>query len=792
MINIDTLSLNKNVSYNYNFPQNYQSIETKITNFFSPYTNIVQIPDKISINEHALKNVYPKINYQAINKKTLVLDIDETIVHSSMLPFPNGSHLEIEIKVSGKKYIAYVLKRPYLEQFLNEMSLLFEIIVFTASIAEYAEPLLQELDPNKIIKYKLNRKHCLFYQGNYIKDLKVIKRPIKDLIIIDNTPIAYALNQENGIPIISWYDNPNDIELLKLIPLLKYLAKVNDVRPIIKQVVNKKLNQLDFNIVDKIIKNKNENKTISINLNNEIINNNINTNIQNNLFSSVNTNNNINTVKYMSFLPYKNDYNNINQINNNTIYTKQEITINNINNNKTINSNMNNNKMNDKNIFISNNGNINSNNQIAKSINNSIYNMNNNFYDTIFKNNISHNMSDININKSVVNINNFNNNHNIINETKSNIINNVVSKNSTDIKGKSADVKNNFNKKNDTNLNINNNLDKKNIIKIDNTNKVNNNYINVNKENKNINLIKDQAVTNTIFINKNNNKTGRYVLNPNYEINSEFNVKSKNTKIITKKLISSNSTDNLNNSKPDFNFLKNNVSSINIINPNYNIKNKDNNVENTENFDSLLNNTSYKNKKDIINKNILNTEDKNIQLPFNKNKFKKAKVVKLNDDIVFNKLTLNNFGEKSNNTNEIKNSYSITEINPKIKKLESKNYLKINSYIPDSDYNTQINSKMTNFDNNKKNIKKVKKLKINDKTKKINENYENDDTNNFVKIKRIDVKKIQSSKSPKNKGVKVRKINDKENEKINKKNNISESPFNRDKYLRNNFKISQN
>ena len=70
-----------------------------------------------------------------------------------------------------------------------------------------------------------------------IKDLGVINRDIKDLIIIDNNAISYAMNKENGIPILSWYDDPNDNELIKLIPLMKYLASVNDVRPIINKIV---------------------------------------------------------------------------------------------------------------------------------------------------------------------------------------------------------------------------------------------------------------------------------------------------------------------------------------------------------------------------------------------------------------------------------------------------------------------------------------------------------------------------------------------------------------------------
>ena len=280
MANNDLLSLNKNLSYQYVIPNNYQVIEKNPINFFSPtnYSKLIKLPPNNTTNLNS--NIYPQNYYklQNINKKTLILDLDETLVHSSIIPFPNGSHIIITITVAGRKYDIYVLQRPFVDQFLQEMSSLYEIIIFTASMAEYAEPLLLQLDKKKIIKLILNRTHCIYYQGKYIKDLKIIKKDIKDLIIIDNNPVSYSLNKENGIPILSWFDNPNDGELMKLIPILKYLAKVNDVRPIINQIVNRNTEKLDFNIIERIL---NRGTIINNNLNiltNQNINNNTNIN----------------------------------------------------------------------------------------------------------------------------------------------------------------------------------------------------------------------------------------------------------------------------------------------------------------------------------------------------------------------------------------------------------------------------------------------------------------------------------------------------------------------------------
>ena len=71
-----------------------------------------------------------------------------------MEPFNNrNSDLTINIKGKGKKYIIYVLKRPFLEQFLLEISYLYEIIIFSESIPEYVEALIKKIDKYKVIKY---------------------------------------------------------------------------------------------------------------------------------------------------------------------------------------------------------------------------------------------------------------------------------------------------------------------------------------------------------------------------------------------------------------------------------------------------------------------------------------------------------------------------------------------------------------------------------------------------------------------------------------------------------------
>jgi RNA polymerase II subunit A small phosphatase-like protein len=71
------------------------------------------------------------------------------------------------------------------------MSKHFELVVFTASLSKYAEPLMKQLDPEELCYYKLFREHCTFYNNAFVKDLTRLGRNMKDVIIVDNSPVAY-------------------------------------------------------------------------------------------------------------------------------------------------------------------------------------------------------------------------------------------------------------------------------------------------------------------------------------------------------------------------------------------------------------------------------------------------------------------------------------------------------------------------------------------------------------------------------------------------------------------------
>ncbi|XP_075523230.1 uncharacterized protein LOC142555946 isoform X1 [Primulina tabacum] len=164
---------------------------------------------------------------------TLVLDLDETLVHST-LDYCEDADFTFPIFFNMKEYTVYVKKRPHLGVFLKRVAELFDIMVFTASQSIYAKQLLDILDPEgKLLSKRAYRESCIILEGNYVKDLTVLGVDLAKVAIIDNSPQVFKLQVNNGIPIRSWFDDPTDCALISLLPFLETLVDADDVRPII-------------------------------------------------------------------------------------------------------------------------------------------------------------------------------------------------------------------------------------------------------------------------------------------------------------------------------------------------------------------------------------------------------------------------------------------------------------------------------------------------------------------------------------------------------------------------------
>ncbi|KAF4027413.1 NLI interacting factor-like phosphatase domain-containing protein [Phytophthora infestans] len=175
------------------------------------------------------KSVLPPVSPDDAAKKCLVLDLDETLVHSSFRPTSNPD-LIIPVNIDGTIHQVYVCRRPGCEEILIEMAKFYEIVVYTASLSKYADPLLDKLDPEGVIRHRLYREHCVQYEGSYVKDLSLLDRDISQTIIIDNAPMSYIFHPRNAIGCSSFIDDPSDRELESISRFLTKIRDVEDVR----------------------------------------------------------------------------------------------------------------------------------------------------------------------------------------------------------------------------------------------------------------------------------------------------------------------------------------------------------------------------------------------------------------------------------------------------------------------------------------------------------------------------------------------------------------------------------
>lgn len=196
------------------------------------------LSSKITLSRHLAfpKTVFPQMLVNSDLRKTLILDLDETLVHSLSRGARMSNGHMIEIKLADQVATLYsVHKRPYCDHFLKQVSAWFNLVIFTASVKEYADPVIDWLESErKYFAKRYYRNHCTLREGQgYIKDLSSVDKNLSHMIIIDNSPISYAWHESNAITVEGWINDASDTDLLNLIPLLKSLRYTTDVRTIL-------------------------------------------------------------------------------------------------------------------------------------------------------------------------------------------------------------------------------------------------------------------------------------------------------------------------------------------------------------------------------------------------------------------------------------------------------------------------------------------------------------------------------------------------------------------------------
>ena len=193
------------------------SFYTKLKYYFNLYlSNFLLLLEKNKVKPPFL----PKLDTNKY-KYTLVLDLDETLVH----------YIEEENS-------AYVQVRPYADYFLKELSKYFEIVLFTAAEEDYTDIVLKELNKNNYISHVLCRKYTELNNNSYIKDLSKLGRDLSKVCIVDNNKDNFCLQPENGLFISSYYGEQNDNELYLLCGDLMKIIEIqpDDIRTVIKEI----------------------------------------------------------------------------------------------------------------------------------------------------------------------------------------------------------------------------------------------------------------------------------------------------------------------------------------------------------------------------------------------------------------------------------------------------------------------------------------------------------------------------------------------------------------------------
>ena len=159
-----------------------------------------------------------------VQKHTLVLDIDHTLVFSELAQGTEDDPDSVACVVNI---------RPHALELISRMSTSYEIVLFTAGSKQYAELIRERLDPEKkYIKMVLGQESCILTpHGHFVKDLRIfVDRELSNILIVDDHILSFAFQLENGIPVAPYNGEDRDDELNFLMTYLDDLSGSEDIR----------------------------------------------------------------------------------------------------------------------------------------------------------------------------------------------------------------------------------------------------------------------------------------------------------------------------------------------------------------------------------------------------------------------------------------------------------------------------------------------------------------------------------------------------------------------------------
>ncbi|KAL8671012.1 MAG: hypothetical protein Q9168_004464 [Polycauliona sp. 1 TL-2023] len=171
-------------------------------------------------NEPAFAKLLPNPDPSWERPYTLVLSLEDLLVHSDWT----------------REHGWRMAKRPGVDYFLRYLSQYYEIVIFTSLPSMTGDPIIRKLDPYRVVMWPLFREATRYKNGEYIKDLDYLNRPLSRTILLDTHAPHASLQPSNAIILPKWKGRPADTELVSFIPFLEYIASMGftDVRDVLK------------------------------------------------------------------------------------------------------------------------------------------------------------------------------------------------------------------------------------------------------------------------------------------------------------------------------------------------------------------------------------------------------------------------------------------------------------------------------------------------------------------------------------------------------------------------------
>ncbi|XP_044289622.1 CTD small phosphatase-like protein 3 [Varanus komodoensis] len=172
-------------------------------------------------------------------KNTLVLGLEGILAVSSLTAPWNGAPKFITSFQDSCYQVSFKL-RPHIREFLETLAKSYEVFVFTTAKQDYADKILAALGPHrKLIRHELYQEDCMCRYGSYVKDLSVLERDLGKTMAVATHQEAFPYQTSNVLVLPRWLGNPQDKELLSLIPVLEKLSQAVDVRAEIEMIMTK-------------------------------------------------------------------------------------------------------------------------------------------------------------------------------------------------------------------------------------------------------------------------------------------------------------------------------------------------------------------------------------------------------------------------------------------------------------------------------------------------------------------------------------------------------------------------